>query len=80
MALNLESEQVGCIIFGDDQSISQDDSVRSLSTLVKTQVGFHMLSRVTDGIGQFMMEVNLSKLRIILMLNVKLLVSLLVSQ
>ena len=29
MALNLESEQVGCIIFGDDTSIQQDDEVRS---------------------------------------------------
>ena len=28
MALNLESEQVGCIIFGDDTDIQQDDSVK----------------------------------------------------
>ena len=39
MALNLETEQVGCIIFGDDTSIQQDDFVRSLNTLVKTPVG-----------------------------------------
>lgn len=51
MALNLESEQVGCIIFGDDTSIQQDDSVRSLGTLVKTPVGYNLLSRVVDGIG-----------------------------
>jgi F-type H+/Na+-transporting ATPase subunit alpha len=38
MALNLESEQVGCIIFGDDTSIQQDNSVRALKTLVKTPV------------------------------------------
>ena len=51
MALNLESEQVGCIIFGDDNSIQQDDSVRSLNTLVKTPVGYDLLGRVVDGIG-----------------------------
>jgi len=53
MALNLESEQVGCIIFGDDTSIKQDDSVRALNTLVKTPVGYGLLDRVVDGIGNF---------------------------
>jgi proton translocating ATP synthase F1 alpha subunit len=53
MALNLESEQVGCIIFGDDTDIQQDDSVKALNTLVKTPVGYHLLGRVVDGIGQF---------------------------
>lgn len=51
MALNLEAEQVGCIIFGDDTSIQQDDEVRSLKTLVKTPVGYDLLGRVVDGIG-----------------------------
>jgi F-type H+-transporting ATPase subunit alpha len=51
MALNLETEQVGCIIFGDDTSVQQDDSVRALKTLVKTPVGFELLGRVVDGIG-----------------------------
>lgn len=51
MALNLEAEQVGCIIFGDDNSIQQDDEVRSLKTLVKTPVGYDLLGRVVDGIG-----------------------------
>ena len=51
MALNLESEQVGCIIFGDDTSIQQDDEVRALKTLVKTPVGPALLGRVVDGIG-----------------------------
>jgi proton translocating ATP synthase F1 alpha subunit len=51
MALNLEAEQVGCIIFGDDTSIQQDDEVRALKTLVKTPVGYDLLGRVVDGIG-----------------------------
>jgi F-type H+-transporting ATPase subunit alpha len=51
MALNLESEQVGCIIFGDDHSIQQDDSVKALRKLVTTPVGFEYLGRVVDGIG-----------------------------
>jgi len=51
MALNLESEQVGCIIFGDDTSIQQDDSVKALKKLVTTPVGFELLGRVVDAIG-----------------------------
>jgi F-type H+-transporting ATPase subunit alpha len=51
MVLNLETEQVGCIIFGDDTSISQDDSVRALKTLVTTPVGYQLLGRVVNGIG-----------------------------
>lgn len=51
MALNLESEQVGCIIFGDDSSIQQDNFVRALNKLVTTPVGQELLGRVLDGIG-----------------------------
>lgn len=51
MVLNLESDQVGCIIFGDDTDIQQDNAVRSLGTLVKTPVGSQLLGRVVDGIG-----------------------------
>jgi len=51
MALNLEHEQVGCIIFGDDATVKQDDKVRALNTLVKTPVGHALLGRVVDGIG-----------------------------
>jgi proton translocating ATP synthase F1 alpha subunit len=53
MALNLESEQVGCIIFGDDTTIKQDDTVRAMKTLVQTPVGYDLLGRVVDGIGNF---------------------------
>jgi flagellar biosynthesis/type III secretory pathway ATPase len=53
MALNLENEQVGCIIFGDDASIQQDDEVKALKKLVTTPVGHSLLGRVVDGIGNF---------------------------
>lgn len=51
MALNLETEQVGCIIFGDDSSIQQDDNVKCLNKLVTTPVGYSLLGRVVDGLG-----------------------------
>jgi len=51
MALNLETEQVGCIIFGDDTSIKQDDQVRQMQTLVKTPVGQNLLGHVVDAVG-----------------------------
>lgn len=53
MALNLESQQVGCIIFGDDTSIRQGDAVQALNLLVNTPVGHELLGRVVDGLGTF---------------------------
>ena len=52
MALNLETDQIGCIIFGDDSTIQQDDKVKALKTLVKTPVGDLLLGRVVDGVGK----------------------------
>ena len=52
----LGSWSSGCIIFGDDTSILQDDSVKALETLVKTPVGYQLLGRVVDGIGNVMTE------------------------
>jgi len=51
MALNLEKEQVGCIVFGDDQEIKQDDQVVALNRLVDVAVGENLLGRVVDGLG-----------------------------
>lgn len=53
MALNLEKEQVGCIVFGDDQEIKQDDQVVALNRLVDVAVGEQLLGRVVDGLGLF---------------------------
>lgn len=46
MALNLETDQVGIIVFGDDQEISQDDQVLALDRLVDVGVGEALLGRV----------------------------------
>jgi F-type H+-transporting ATPase subunit alpha len=51
MALNLETDKVGCIIFGDDNEIQQDDQVIALNRLVDIQVGEELLGRVVDGLG-----------------------------
>jgi F-type H+-transporting ATPase subunit alpha len=53
MALNLENEVVGCIIFGDDTLVGQGDTVSSLGSLVRTSVGEHLLGRVVNGLGKF---------------------------
>jgi len=52
MALNLEVDRVGCIIFGDDSTVQQDDYVGGYDFLVKTRVGPHLLGRVVDAIGE----------------------------
>lgn len=46
MALNLEKDQVGCIVFGDDYEIKQDDQVIALDRLVDVAVGEGLLGRV----------------------------------
>jgi len=51
MALNLESDQVGIIVFGDDQEITQDDCVLALGRLVDVGVGYELLGRVVDALG-----------------------------
>jgi len=51
MALNLEADQVGVIVFGDDQEITQDDSVLALGRLVDVGVGDELLGRVVDALG-----------------------------
>ena len=51
MALNLETDNVGVVIFGDDRSIGEGDSVKRTSTIVDTGVGKAYLGRVLDGLG-----------------------------
>jgi len=51
MALNLEKDRIGCIVFGDDQEIKQDDQVVALDRLVDVAVGEELLGRVVDGLG-----------------------------
>ena len=52
MALNLETDNVGVVIFGDDKSIREGDTVSRTSRIVSVPVGRGLLGRVVDGIGQ----------------------------
>ena len=51
MALNLESENVGVVIFGDDRNIKEGDIVKRTKNIVDTPVGKELLGRVVDGLG-----------------------------
>ncbi|MDP3591875.1 F0F1 ATP synthase subunit alpha [Phenylobacterium sp.] len=52
MALNLESDNVGVVIFGDDRAISEGDDVRRLSEIVDVPVGRGLLGRVVNPLGE----------------------------
>ncbi|WP_291845179.1 F0F1 ATP synthase subunit alpha [Maricaulis sp.] len=52
MALNLERDNVGCVIFGDDRGIKEGDTVKRLGSIVDTSVGKGLLGRVVDGLGE----------------------------
>jgi F-type H+-transporting ATPase subunit alpha len=51
MALNLESDNVGVVIFGDDRSIKEGDTVKRTGAIVDVPVGKGLLGRVVDGLG-----------------------------
>jgi F-type H+-transporting ATPase subunit alpha len=51
MALNLESDNVGIVIFGDDTNIREGDTVARSGTVVSVPVGKGLLGRVVDGLG-----------------------------
>jgi len=51
MALNLESDNVGVVIFGDDRSIREGDMVKRTDTIVEVPVGKGLLGRVVDALG-----------------------------
>ena len=51
MALNLEIDNVGIVIFGDDRGIKEGDMVRRTSSIVDTPVGKGLLGRVVDALG-----------------------------
>src|SRR5579864_7508906 len=52
MALNLERDNVGIVIFGDDQAISEGDEVRRLGEIVDVPVGKGLLGRVVNPLGE----------------------------
>ncbi|MFC1834538.1 F0F1 ATP synthase subunit alpha [Thermodesulfobacteriota bacterium] len=52
MVLNLEADNVGAAILGDDVSIKEGDTVKRTNRIVQVPVGPAMLGRVVDSIGQ----------------------------
>ncbi len=51
MALNLEEDNVGVVIFGSDQSIKEGDVVKRTQSIVEVPTGKSLLGRVVDGLG-----------------------------
>lgn len=51
MALNLEKDNVGIVIFGSDQDIREGDTIKRTNHIVEVPVGRGLLGRVVDGLG-----------------------------
>ena len=51
MALNLETDNVGIVIFGEDRDIKEGDIVKRTGTIVDVPVGKGLLGRVVDPLG-----------------------------
>ena len=51
MALNLEADNVGIVIFGSDRDIKEGDTVKRTNAIVDVPVGDALLGRVVDGLG-----------------------------
>ncbi|MEC9153122.1 MAG: F0F1 ATP synthase subunit alpha [Pseudomonadota bacterium] len=51
MALNLETDNVGAVIFGSDRDIKEGDTVKRTGAIVDVPVGKGLLGRVVDGLG-----------------------------
>src|SRR5437016_4618708 len=52
MALNLETDNVGVVVFGDDTHISEGDTVKRTNAIVDVPVGRGLLGRVVDALGE----------------------------
>ena len=51
MALNLENDNVGVVIFGADRNIKEGDTIKRTNAIVDVPVGKELLGRVVDGLG-----------------------------
>ena len=51
MVLNLETDNVGIVIFGDDRSIKEGDTVKRTRSIVEVPTGKPLLGRVVDALG-----------------------------
>jgi F-type H+-transporting ATPase subunit alpha len=52
MALNLEEDNVGCVLFGEDTYVKEGDTVKRTGRIVEVPVGEEMLGRVVSPLGQ----------------------------
>lgn len=52
MVLNLEDEEVGCVLFGDDKQISQGDIVKRTKRVIEVPVGESIIGRIIDPLGR----------------------------
>src|SRR5436305_1637085 len=52
LALNLESDNVGAVLFGEWQRISEGDTVKRTGALLDIPVGEHLLGRIVDPLGR----------------------------
>ena len=51
MALNLETDNVGVVVFGNDRTIREGDTVTRTGSIVDVPIGMSLLGRVVDGLG-----------------------------
>uniref|UniRef100_A0A6S9XZE1 ATP synthase subunit alpha n=2 Tax=Eukaryota TaxID=2759 RepID=A0A6S9XZE1_EMIHU len=51
MALNLENDNVGVVVFGNDRAIKEGDTVKRTGAIIDLSVGDGLLGRVVDGLG-----------------------------
>lgn len=52
MVLNLEKENVGCVLFGADSLVKEGDPVRRTGRITQVPVGDAMVGRVVDALGR----------------------------
>ncbi|NLW40401.1 MAG: F0F1 ATP synthase subunit alpha [Tissierellia bacterium] len=52
MALNLEEDNVGCVLLGSDKNIKEGDTVKKTGRIVEVPVGEVMIGRVVNALGQ----------------------------
>lgn len=52
MALNLEEDNIGCVLLGSDKDIKEGDTVKSTGRIVEVPVGKELVGRVVNSLGQ----------------------------
>ena len=52
MALNLEEDNIGCVLLGSDKTIKEGDTVKRTGRIVEVPVGEDIIGRVVNALGQ----------------------------